>query len=45
MTKIMKQLDILYKNFMGARTQSVNVVGIRCTNPEVYKFEALYKIR
>uniref|UniRef100_M1DE87 Uncharacterized protein n=1 Tax=Solanum tuberosum TaxID=4113 RepID=M1DE87_SOLTU len=42
MAKIMTQLDILSKNVMGDGARSVNVVGIRCVNPDEAKLEALY---
>lgn len=42
MAKIMTQLDILSKNFMGTGTRGVNVVGVGNTNPNDMKFEAIY---
>ncbi|KAK4726893.1 hypothetical protein R3W88_031810 [Solanum pinnatisectum] len=42
MAKIMTQLDILSKNVMGVGSQSVNVMGVGCVNPQEAKFEALY---
>ncbi|KAK4729592.1 hypothetical protein R3W88_022580 [Solanum pinnatisectum] len=43
MAKILTQLDILSKNVMGAGTRGVNVVGVRSTNLEKMKVEALYR--
>uniref|UniRef100_M1DCE9 Uncharacterized protein n=1 Tax=Solanum tuberosum TaxID=4113 RepID=M1DCE9_SOLTU len=42
MAKIMTQLDIFSKNFMGAGARGVNIVGIGYANPEEAKFDALY---
>ena len=42
MAKIMKHLDILSKNVMGARTNSVNAMVFGSKNHDDMKFEALY---
>lgn len=41
--KIMTQLYILSKNVMGAGAQSINFVGVECSNIDEAKFEALCK--
>lgn len=42
MSKMMTQLDILAKNFIGSGSKSVNVVGIIGLNPYYDHFEVLY---
>lgn len=42
MDKIMIQLDIFSKNFVGVSARSVNIVGIRCANPDESKFQAFF---
>uniref|UniRef100_M1DJW5 Integrase core domain containing protein n=1 Tax=Solanum tuberosum TaxID=4113 RepID=M1DJW5_SOLTU len=39
MAKIMTQLDILFKNVMGAGACGLNVVGVGGVNPEEMKFK------
>ena len=42
MVKTMTQLEILSKYVMGVGAQSVNVVGVGCSNLEEAKFKGLY---
>lgn len=41
MARMMTQLDILSKNFMGGGTKSVNYVGVCEVKPNEAQFEAL----
>ncbi|WMV09366.1 hypothetical protein MTR67_002751 [Solanum verrucosum] len=42
MSKMITQIDILAKIFMGVGTKSVNIVGVGGVNPNEAQFETLY---